>query len=335
VDDLVRQITMLKRVPRGTWATTPQIHQALADEGFEVDIRTVQRDLMNIHERMLFPLEAELGSRPYKWRWPREGFVDIPSMTAAQALTFVMADRYLSEVFPPSLLEHLHPLVAHAEGVLGQMRNQQVGKWADKVAILPRQQALLSARVDAGIHDAIARALLTERQIEAVYQPRGRDAREYRLNPQALVMRGSASYLVASANEHDDPIHFALHRFVSADVSTRPARSIPGFSLARHIHEDKVFDYPMQDASIRLVALFDADRALHLHETPLSADQMLEAMPDERERLTATVKDTQELRWWLLGFGDGVEVLEPENLRAEFAAMASGLAMIYGARPPT
>ncbi len=335
MDDLARQITMLKLIPRFTWATTQQIHMALAEEGFEVDIRTVQRDLLKIHERMLFPLEADLSSRPYKWRWPKEVFVDIPSMTSAQALTFVMTDRYLRDVFPPSLLEHLRPLVAHAEGVLGRMRDQPIGKWADKVAILPRQQALLPARVDTAVHDAIARALLTGKQIEAVYQPRRRGAREYRLNPQALVMRGSATYLVASVDPYDDPIHFALHRFVSAEVSTRPVRAIPGFSLARHIHEDKVFDYPLQDESIRLVALFDAKRALHLHETPLSADQTLEAMPDGRERLTATVKDTQELRWWLLGFGEGVEILEPTQLREEFMATAARLAALYGLAAPS
>lgn len=250
MDDLERQITMLKLVPRNTWSTAQQIHRALNDEGFEVDIRTIQRDLLSIHRRGLFHLEADFDSRPYKWRWPKEGFVDIPSMTSAQALTFVMAHRYLSEVFPPSLLEHLRPQITHAEGILGHMKNQQVGKWADKVAILPRQQTLLPAKVNTEIHDAIARALLTEKQIEAIYQPRGRDAREYLLNPLGLVMRGSASYLIASANGYDDPIHFALHRFISAEVSTRPARSIPKFSLQKHIHEDRVFDYPMQDVMV-------------------------------------------------------------------------------------
>jgi len=331
MDDLVRQITMLKLVPRHTWATTPQIHKALAEEGFEVDIRTVQRDLMNIHEQMLFPLEADLGSRPYKWRWPKDGFVDIPSMTSAQALTFVMADRYLRDVFPPSLLEHLRPQIAQAEASLNLVRNQPVKKWGDKVAILPRQQALLPAKVDTEIHDAIARALLNGKQIEAIYQPRNREPREYQLNPQALVMRGSAAYLVASANEYDDPIHFALHRFVSAEVSTRPTRSIPGFALAKHIHEDKVFDYPVRDDSIQLVALFDADRSLHLHETPLSDDQVMTTLPNGRERLTATVKDTLELRWWLMGFGDGVEIIEPASLRAEFREIAKGLARMYSA----
>jgi predicted DNA-binding transcriptional regulator YafY len=44
---------------------------------------------------------------------------------------------------------------------------------------------------------------------------------------------------------------------------------------------------------------------------------------DDRERLMATVKDTQELRWWLLGFGEGVEIIEPASLRAE------GLRRVY------
>jgi predicted DNA-binding transcriptional regulator YafY len=44
----------------------------------------------------------------------------------------------------------------------------------------------------------------------------------------------------------------------------------------------------------------------------------------------ATVADTQQLRWWLLGFGDKVEVLGPAGLRAEFAALAARLAARYG-----
>jgi predicted DNA-binding transcriptional regulator YafY len=35
-------------------------------------------------------------------------------------------------------------------------------------------------------------------------------------------------------------------------------------------------------------------------------------------RLSATVADTAELRWWLLGFGEGVEVIGPKSLRNEF-----------------
>jgi predicted DNA-binding transcriptional regulator YafY len=33
--------------------------------------------------------------------------------------------------------------------------------------------------------------------------------------------------------------------------------------------------------------------------------------------LTATVNDTWQLRWWLMGQGAGVEVCAPQELRAE------------------
>ena len=329
MDDLERQITMLKLVPRHTWVTASDIHRSLEDHGFFVDVRTVQRDLQKIHDGNLFPLESDQSTRPYKWRWPKVGYVDIPTINASQALTFIMAHQYLRDIFPPSLLEHLLPLVAQAKSVLSRPRNSQVERWADKVAILPRQQPLIPAAVDTQIHHAITHALFAEKQIEAVYQPRGREPREYRLSPLALVLRGSTSYLVATANGHDDPLHFALHRFISIEPSSRVISAPAGFSLQKHIHEDKEFDYPLQDDMIRLVVLFDVERSHHLHETALSADQELVKVDDGHERLTATVKDTQELRWWLLGFGEGVEIIEPATLRAEFKEIAEAMRRIY------
>jgi predicted DNA-binding transcriptional regulator YafY len=46
-------------------------------------------------------------------------------------------------------------------------------------------------------------------------------------------------------------------------------------------------------------------------------------------RVQATVPDTAQLRWWLMGFGEGVEVLEPVSLRDEFVNMAQSLHGIY------
>jgi hypothetical protein len=47
----------------------------------------------------------------------------------------------------------------------------------------------------------------------------------------------------------------------------------------------------------------------------------------------ATVLDTAELRWWLLGFGDGVEVLAPEVLRQDFQMTALRMAAYYRPAP--
>jgi len=61
----------------------------------------------------------------------------------------------------------------------------------------------------------------------------------------------------------------------------------------------------------------------------VSEDQTIEPQDDGREKLSATVKDSLELRWWLLGYADGVEVQEPEALRDEFVEIAKGFRAVY------
>ncbi|MBL8474291.1 MAG: WYL domain-containing protein, partial [Rhodocyclaceae bacterium] len=67
----------------------------------------------------------------------------------------------------------------------------------------------------------------------------------------------------------------------------------------------------------------------HLEETPLAGDQTLDTLPDGRLRITAGVLLTQQLEWWLLGFGDAVEVLAPPALRAHMAARLREAARRY------
>ena len=41
--------------------------------------------------------------------------------------------------------------------------------------------------------------------------------------------------------------------------------------------------------------------------------------------IVATVHDNPQLRWWLLAFGDQVEVLKPASLREEFLKIAQAM----------
>ena len=87
----------------------------------------------------------------------------------------------------------------------------------------------------------------------------------------------------------------------------------PAAAARRGFHEGEM---------IKLVLRMKRPAAAHLYETPLSEDQVI--TDDEREgwvRVEATVCETSQLRWWLLGFGGQVEVLQPEFLREEFRAV--------------
>ena len=69
--------------------------------------------------------------------------------------------------------------------------------------------------------------------------------------------------------------------------------------------------------------------ANYLAETPLSADQKIEPEADGRVRLTATVNDTWQLHWWLMGQGDGIEVCAPMALREEIIATLVNAGKLY------
>ena len=83
------------------------------------------------------------------------------------------------------------------------------------------------------------------------------------------------------------------------------------------------------EETIRLKVIFKNPAGNHLYETPLSIDQVLKAEDDHHLHLSATVIDTEQLRWWLLGFGENVEVLAPVKLRRNIAQSIQSSAINY------
>ena len=67
---------------------------------------------------------------------------------------------------------------------------------------------------------------------------------------------------------------------------------------------------------------------LRLEETPLSTDQTLELVESDHT-LCADVLDSWQLRWWLLGQGDAVVVVEPAELRAALAETLESATAVY------
>ena len=97
------------------------------------------------------------------------------------------------------------------------------------------------------------------------------------------------------------------------------ATKIKGFNLKEYIESDQEFSYPRSNKSIKIRVIFSSDAAFHLSESKLSEYQSLTTMKDGRILLETTVPDTEDLRWWLRGFGSQVEVLSPISLREEMA----------------
>ena len=134
-------------------------------------------------------------------------------------------------------------------------------------------------------------------------------------------------YLVATLWNYTNPVQLAVHRLEAAWLRDEPVQWPDGFDLDGYIAEGG-FRYPESGEDLHLRARFTPEAAFHLFEVALSADQALEETEAGGE-LTATVQDTQELRWWLLGFGANVRVLGPDALVRELADVAERMVAAY------
>ncbi len=155
---------------------------------------------------------------------------------------------------------------------------------------------------------------MLDRQCTVTYHRKDAESPdEYPINPLALVQRGSLIYLICTIKTYADIRILVLHRVLSATLLGTPTVHLPGFDLDEYLARG-AFGWGAGQI-IQLKALFTTEAGNHLHETPLSIDQEISQASDGRLRVTASVPDNKQLLWWLLGFGDGVEVEAPKELR--------------------
>lgn len=328
-DTQLRQWAMLKCIPQHPrQITARELTERLESEGFEMSKRTVERDLLSLSE--IFPLMSNERSRPYGWSWNKdaEAFA-LPTMSPLQALTLELAHDHLATLLPASLLETLGPYFKCAHGVLSSGEGvKKLANWRKKVAIVPSNQPLIPPHYPEEIIEAVHSALLSEQQLEISYASREQgETKTYRAHPLGIVQRGAVTYLVATLQDYADIRLLAVHRIQSAQVLDKPAKTPKKFDLAKYIREG-AFGFG-ESGEIKLVVRFTAPAVEHLRETPLTLNQRIEPDQPGWMRVQATVPDTAQLRWWLLGFGDQVEVLEPASLREEFANTTQSLHGIY------
>ena len=326
-ETILRFFTMLRMLPRAPRKIdTATMESKLRDEGYTVTRRTIQRDLHQLART--FPLLCD-EHRPAGWSWaPDAVLLDLPGMDPNTALTFTLVERFLAPLLPRSTFGRIRPYLTQAQQVLDALPTNALGRWPAKVRVIHRGPPLRLPEIDEVILDAVTRGLLERRRLEVAYRSREKgDLIRCELNPLGLVCKGGIAYLVCTFWQYEDIRQVVLHRVHHAKVLDEPAIVPEGFDLDRYIQEGE-FSYPVGEP-MHLEAVFSRGAHLHLHDTPLSADQRLTELDDERVLLHATVDNTAELRWWLLGFGELVEVLAPADFREEFRTRATTMAALY------
>ncbi len=338
-EQLFRQWTLLQKIPvRPSSKTANQLLKELIDEGFVVGKRTIERDL---NELKLGPFsvssdEKGVGNNPNRWFFERDAKLHtLPAMSTQMAFTLMFAQKVLADQLPPAVLTPMKPIFSRAGQTL-QSAAVTYKNWDKYVKHVPRTLSMKKANIREDVLGNCLEATLRGKRLSIRYRPRHGNKMEYQVNPLGLVYRDTVIYLVCTLWEYEDVKQLALHRMDEVELLEKTNAHKPSdFDLDRYISEEGSFLYVHSPSeTMRVKIKFYTDTVQHLSETPLSDDQLIQ-YEDNFSIVEATVLDSMQLRWWLLGFGEHIEVLEPAELRNEFRKTAIILSRMYNSTSAT
>ena len=328
-DTTLRQLKLLEFLPRQPRKASPQqLRDLLLDTGFDVSIRTIQRDLKTLSA--ILPLISDERNKPYGWSWHKDATGLNPAMDPIEALTFSLAEEYLEPIMPGKSFKRMKVFFNRAKSILKEMDKSSIKRWRDNVRVIPQWQSLIAPSINEKAEAAIYEALLKGQQLEVKYLKRGELKAEKRtLNPLGIVLQGVVHRLICTMGEDlETPRHLPIHRFQSAEWNGNNADRPNNFNLDKFI-EDQNIGFLVTKKIINLEVIFSSMAGFHLTETPISKKQILKQLEDGRYLLKAKLPDSSQLRWWLLGFGSQIEVIRPVSLRQEFEQTAKSFSRIY------
>jgi len=324
---LNRQWELLRILPsKAPGITCAELVTRLHSAGFKASKRTVERDLNDLSRQ--FPLQCNDKGSPYGWHWAPGASVDLPGISLSEAVSLVLVEESIRKLLPSSMIKALESRFGHARRKLEILASEtQAARWPEKVASVHPNMNLISPQIPEAVIERLHEALLTERQVRCSYYSAHNDKlRELILNPLAVVQRGPVSYLIGTAEPYQDIRQYAVHRFQDVELLSVPASGVDAFSLDEYLKSDAL-SFGLLD-SIELVAHVTEGLARLIRETPLGPDMTLDPVADGFQ-VRVGVRDTWQLRWWILSMGDDILVQSPESLRDAIAQRLNSAASQY------
>lgn len=298
-------IELLRRIPAfGRQITAKELHIQLEEIGIERDLRTIQRQLDMLSQH--FGVVRYDKSKPYGYSWSEGSTgLEIPTMPPDVSLLLIMAKQHLASVLPANLMASMDSFFKQAERNLsGQHEHQRESKWKHKVRVISTSQPLLAPDIRSDVFAAVSSALYEDRLLEIEYCNTFGKHTKSTVKPLGLAVQGPRQYLVCQFEGHNDYRNIALHRLQSARMMSLTFERPADFNLKKYDNDGR-FSFGKGEL-VRLSFIINWEAGKNLLETPLSKDQTYTQFKNGRYKITATVVDSELLRWFLNSFGDEI-----------------------------
>lgn len=334
-----RRLLLLESIQRlsrsGKTVTQPELVKDLQSQGYSVEKHHVLRDLralLEIHPQLeCNDFSGDDGARQrgktFEYRWVGKDAPPETGLSIAEALSLVLVERHLKQALPATLTRALGSLFDRAGKTLDLQKANATARWKDVVQVIPPTQPLVPPTIAEDVLNTVHDALIAEEQIEITYRNARSQEETLRLHPLGLMLREPASYIAALCNDYDDVRLYALHRFTSAKRTYERIRKPEDFSLAEYAIEQGHFG---TGRMITLKARIDPRLTGMLEETPLDTSQIIGTTDaDGWHALTVRIRDTWQLRWWILSRAEMIVINGPKDIKEAIGLRIKNMAALY------
>ena len=311
IETVLLALELLRRIPRNSKISAPELHKQLSGAGVERDLRTIQRQLEMLSEH--FEIERDERNKPYGYRWKeRAKGLTLPMLSEQESLLLTLAEQQLRALLPGTVMKSMEGFFVQARANLGQGTHaKREREWLSKIRVVSETQPLLPPKIALGVLEEVSNALYANLWLNLDYKNAAGNRSSIEVMPLGLAQQGPRLYLVCRFKGFDNERSLALHRIISAKASKSAFNRPREFDLQKY-DDDGRFGFG-EGERIRLTFRITRSAGHHLLESPLSGDQKLVEMGDCYE-ITATVVDSDMLDRWLRGFGDSVTAVNRVDL---------------------
>jgi len=298
---VVRILALLRLLVQGQ---TPTVHELAAQ--FRTRRETIYRDLRALEDAG-YPIAGDEHGRLSR---PRLMPSPVPEMRFSRpeldALLLAAAQAQ------PAL-----PTAESLSSATFKLKTLAGSQESSSISLDEMFDAWICGSKDYRLHeDHIAtpiEAILRRRRCRVEYRTPSRPAsKTYDFDPFGLLCAGGGLYVVGRVPSHTGTTTLAIDRLRAVKLSATKFDADPAFSLQEC--RRNAFGVAWNDP-IDVVLRFRADQAPYVREREWHPSQKLIDLPDGSVQLAFRAGGLFEIRRWILGWGDAVEVLSPEELR--------------------
>ena len=149
-----------------------------------------------------------------------------------------------------------------------------------------------------------------------------------RLSPYRLLFSRRSWYAIGRSSLHRSTRTFNLSRILELELLNDRYRIPRGFTIERHLGNAWHL-IPERGPDQNVLIRFSPMVAENVAEVVWHKTQRVKFNPDGSLDFRATVSGLNEISWWILGYADHAEVIEPPELRRIVAQRAKQTASFY------